>query len=250
MVETLNEVLSAYKVATLATMVSFNGLSPSYQKGKDAYLQALVELFSSRQHIQQVYEILLPVEREAVDALIRRSGQMSTYALFHHLGKLRLIDTSGEVKPAFHSGQPDLHQRNPRRLEEIMARLQAYGLVFAVPGRNGYGQEISLDFNLVQEYFIPDDIRDHLPKPAPVSPWRPPGVPAPERIAEGSARTFQRDLYFYWSFVRANPLQLTAKGLVLKRHLTALNETLLLRETIGTGQVENDFPDCFSFVAC
>ena len=64
----------------------------------------------------------------------------------------------------------------------------------------------------------------------------------PEKILESSARVFQRDLYLYWSYVYHNQPELIGKGLLAKRHLTAVNETLLQRETIGTGQSETDFP--------
>jgi hypothetical protein len=240
--DSLHSILSVYKVATLASMVSFNGLSPYYQKGKDAYLQALVELFNDPMHIQLTYQKLLPAEREVVDELLLHDGQMTTYSLSRHLSERKFIDPSGNNKPIFRNGQLDVHQRNPRNLEVNLARLQAFGLVFGVPVRNAYGQEVPVDFNLVQEYFIPEDIRVHLPPPPSTAPWKPQNIAAPDRILEGSARTFQRDLYFYWSFARSNPIQLTAKGLVLKRHLTALNDTMLVREAIGTGQAENDFP--------
>ncbi len=61
-------------------------------------------------------------------------------------------------------------------------------------------------------------------------------------MVAGSARVFQRDLYLYWSYIHHNPVELITKGALPKRHLTALNETLLQRETIGTGQGEADFP--------
>jgi hypothetical protein len=50
---------------------------------------------------------------------------------------------------------------------------------------------------------------------------------------EGSARAFQRDIYFYWSAVRANPLSLTREGRLYKRDLRLINAALLQQQEIG-----------------
>ncbi len=73
----------------------------------------------------------------------------------------------------------------------------------------------------------------------------PPSLDAPplSRVEESSARAFQRDLFLYWSYVRANqPLNLTMKGELYKRDLVGINDSLLVRETIGAGVTESSFP--------
>ena len=57
-------------------------------------------------------------------------------------------------------------------------------------------------------------------------------------VVEGSARAFQRDLYFYWSTVRANPLSLTREGRLYKRDLRLINAALLQQQEIGS---KNEF---------
>ena len=52
-------------------------------------------------------------------------------------------------------------------------------------------------------------------------------------VVESSARAFQRDLYFYWSTVRANPLSLTQEGRLYKRDLKLVNAALLQPIEIG-----------------
>jgi hypothetical protein len=52
-------------------------------------------------------------------------------------------------------------------------------------------------------------------------------------VVESSARAFQRDLYFYWSTVRANPLSLTQEGRLYKRDLKLVNAALLQQVEIG-----------------
>jgi len=58
---------------------------------------------------------------------------------------------------------------------------------------------------------------------------------------EGSARAFQRDIYFYWSTVRANPLSLTREGRLYKRDLRLINAALLQQQEIGQ-KTEFDVP--------
>ncbi len=242
MADKLNEVLETYKATALAAMANFNGMLVQDQKTKARYLHVLVDHFGSRSHIQQAYRDLSPAERDVVETLLRKNGQASTYVLEQRLAARKLIDTSERKKAQLYNNQPDYRQANSRYFDEVMARLQARGLVFGIQKRDPYSPPTGLDFTLVQEYFIPSSIRTQLPVPPPLPAWTPPDLSAPARVLEGSARTFQRDLYFYWSYIRSRPVELTAKGLVPKRNLTGLNETLLVRETIGTGVGENDFP--------
>jgi hypothetical protein len=47
-----------------------------------------------------------------------------------------------------------------------------------------------------------------------------------DRVLEGSANDFQRDVYLYWNYLRSQAVGLTAVGLVPKRHLLRLNEAM------------------------
>jgi hypothetical protein len=60
-------------------------------------------------------------------------------------------------------------------------------------------------------------------------------------VVEGSARAFQRDIYFYWSTVRANPLSLTKEGRLYQRDLRLINAALLQQQEIGQ-KTEFDAP--------
>jgi hypothetical protein len=89
---------------------------------------------------------------------------------------------------------------------------------------------------------IPEKTLRHLPPPPP--PPKPPELATlkVERVLESSARAFQREIYLYWSFIHKEAVPLIGRGLLLKKVLIALNETLLQREEIGTGKKESDFP--------
>ncbi|MBI5879561.1 MAG: helicase-associated domain-containing protein [Chloroflexi bacterium] len=75
------------------------------------------------------------------------------------------------------------------------------------------------------ELLIPAEVLEAI-RPA-RRPLRAPAAGQIERIEEGAAQTFQRDVYLYWNYLRGRPVELTAAGLVPKRHLTRLNEVLI-----------------------
>ncbi len=71
--------------------------------------------------------------------------------------------------------------------------------------------------------------------------WGPGSPPAP--VEETSTATAQRELFIYWSHVRAHPLPLTQAQLVQKRALRDLNEQLLRPEPgLNRGHEETAFP--------
>src|SRR5205085_10620243 len=74
---------------------------------------------------------------------------------------------------------------------------------------------------------IPKVVLAQLP-PAPAPPPTAQGLKV-EHEHPGSARTFQRDLYLYWSFVRETPFRLTLKGQPPKPVLKTLAGKLLDR---------------------
>jgi hypothetical protein len=240
--ETLNDVLNGYSLPTLTTLAGLNNLAVKDGKAKSVYVYLLAEFFGNRGHIQKVYRELQPVEREVVDTLMHQKGYASAIAIERRLSSNKLIESLAKKRPYTAYNQPDFNKTVPQRFEDVMARLLVKGLVFGVRQLNSYNQPALMDFNQVQEYFIPDAIRSNLPETSSLPSWVPKKIPTPVLIKESSARSFQRDLYFYWSFLRSNPVQLTARGLIPKRNLTSLNETLLFREVIGPGQGENDFP--------
>jgi hypothetical protein len=60
-----------------------------------------------------------------------------------------------------------------------------------------------------------------------------------ERVAEGSAHDFQRDVYLFWNYLRGQVVALTAAGLVPKRHVLKLNEAMTGRAEPATVRDES-----------
>jgi len=57
-------------------------------------------------------------------------------------------------------------------------------------------------------------------------------------IRESSAQDFQRDVYLYWNYLRAQNVTLTAAGHVPKRHLVKLNDALSVKADIRDARDE------------
>jgi hypothetical protein len=236
----LAEILSAFSSQTLNFIVSYRGLSIP-QKNKVAVVAALTNFFQDPRQIKDTEAMLAPAHRAVVNLILQQDGEASLTVIRKHLLRANLIDIKdrNDYSSKYHS--PDHKATHSRHLEDIMANLLARGLVFARRENPAGNTSTVLDFSLSDVYIIPDTIRKHLKPPPAEPPWSPEAAKPPARINESSARSFQRDLYLYWSYIRQNQVELTAKGLIPKRHLVALNNSLLVREEIKTGQGEDSF---------
>jgi hypothetical protein len=240
MAESLADILNGYSASTLTAIISYCSLrSPSNKKAD--HVRTLSAAFSDPARIQAVYAGLQGAGREVVHILLRQDGISGVVSLRQQLLAKKLIEPISNSARQIMPRPPDYRATTSRQLQDVLAHLLARGLVFSSRPRTS-GQEPALDFYLAQQYFIPEEIRKHLPPPPSEPEWLFPLKSAPAEVTEGSARVFQRDLYLYWSYIRRNAVELTAKNQVAKRHLVALNDALLVKETIRTGQVEGDFP--------
>jgi hypothetical protein len=238
--ETLKDFLEPYEFATLQAMSNYNGYKTQPRQNKAELIRNLVSCFSDPVKVKQNFEKLTPPEQEAIRVFQRQGGRASRGGISRRLRDLKLIEERDTRLNPNTSQQPDFRKADSRILDEILAHLQVMGLVCGRPALDPWGHTGALTLRLTDEYLIPPPVLALLPPP--------PELPhivsaeAPFRVMESSARVFQRDLYLYWSYVYRTRPDLIAKGLLAKRHLTAVNETLLQRETINTGQGEADFP--------
>jgi hypothetical protein len=234
----LEKLLANYTLKTLKSMAAYRGIDAS-QANKETVIKLLFTFLADSKQIQKMEEQLSAGQKEVINVLLNHNGKASYNTIQKHLRKKKLIDAS--EKPNLYRNEPSHKASQTRDLDTLMANLLARGLVFSGTEREPGMAPASLTFSRVSIYTIPELVRQHLKPPPPEPPWTPPEASAPAQIIEGSTRTFQRDLYLYWSFVRQNPVEMTTKGYIQKRILVALNNTLLVREEIKKGQGEDDF---------
>lgn len=242
MAKPLHGILDTYNSATLKEMASFHGISVPGQQSKRQFIERLSIIFVNPERIKRLMVELSPAEQEVVFVLLRNGGTARRQAVERALAIRGLLERSISTSRTGGQSKPRLKVKNSRQLDEILASLLVSGLVFGVlAGSRRMEMGGLLDFSLVEEYFIPDEIRRYLPAPPPEPQPEPLKSANTVRVIPGSARTFQRDIFLYWSFVQSNRLELTGKGTLAKRDLKALNQSLLVREEIGAGVNESHF---------
>lgn len=243
--DALLELLKGYKYEALLQMSEANGLastSPRHQRlTKQALIEALHERLSSPEHASETLHKLGPLERSVLERLLMRSGDLPTAVLREELQREDI------AQPGPRKGAGDLYEgtaTEPSKnyVEDILARLTLHGLVLSSgqPQRWMANTKLGLSPGLILS--VPEPLRSHLPKPPlPLVDWGRGNLPAP--IEKGNTLVAQRDLFIYWSYVRAQPLVLTQAGLLQKRTMRAISEQLLMPEhPLGEAGTETDLP--------
>ncbi len=239
----LSEILNTYSAPTLAEFARYNEITFNNPRLKVNMVRALEGHFSNLNRLKPVLESLSPAEKAVIHLLQRQGGRARLLEIQSELFARKLADPQSITAAHYDKFKPRLDAPAGRSLPDILARLQALGLVFAEyqPDESVRTPPL-LSFKLEEDYFIPEMFLERLPPPPPPPP--PPELPslAVERVLESSARTFQRDLFLYWSYLHEQPAPVTAKGLLQKRALSGLNAALQQKEEIGVGKKESDFP--------
>lgn len=245
MPEDFKTLLDTYTSATLDSIARFHEILPKQNKSKAAVIAILTKELTQPARIQKTVNGLSPTARAALDALLRREGQTSVRNLREELARLDLIDRKAKVEFGEYSRlKPDPHAKNSRRLEDVLAYLQLCGLVFNADGLSTPNAALAAKRDFHQQIataLIPEAIRRHLLKPAPLPERKEPPLKI-QTASEGSARAFQRELYLYWGYVRDNSPSVTAKNELNKKALREVNALLLTRHELQSGETENDHP--------
>jgi Helicase conserved C-terminal domain len=210
---------------------------------KLATAQWLAQKLTQREQVEQGLRKLRPIEREVLEMIQRVGGEISSSALKRALEKTKAVSPTPRGKNRWGMTSYDPYQGNPNysgkpALEDVAARLALLGLAFSRQVAAGYKQ--TLGWELGRYLVIPEEIRAFLPAPAAEQ-----GTIAtePARVEPGSARTFQRDLSRYWSFVRrAGALSLTAQGYVYKKTLLEIAKALGWQENKKLDEKTNLYP--------
>jgi hypothetical protein len=232
MADPLPVLLEAYNSGSLTAIAGYHGLVNKGAQTKSQSIASLSRALAEPERIAHSWQDLSPAERGLVEELQRQGGQARPRALHRNLARAGLV----EAPPP----GPDRREANPRaagsrRFADVLARLNLRGLVFEAedtPPPGGFSPGSTppkRDFRRIAGLVcIPDEILAHLPPP-PAAPSVVAATVEAEHVRAGSARTFQRDLYLYWSFVRETPIRLTLKGQPPKPVLRTLAAQLLER---------------------
>jgi hypothetical protein len=245
MPENLKILLETYTSATLDSIARVHDLLPKQDKSKLAVITILEKELTQPARIQRTFNGLSPTAQAVLNAILRRDGKVTVRQLREELARLDVIDRKAQVEFSEYSRlKPDPRAANSRRLEDILTHLELYGLVFNAFSLDNPNPSLVTKYSFhdpLFSVFVPESIRRHLPKPPPL-PEREEVPPRVKTTREGSARTFQRELYLYWGFIRDHTPFLTAKDELSKKALREVNALLLTRHELQSGESENDHP--------
>jgi hypothetical protein len=243
MQDDLTQLLDEYSSNALNSIERYHNLIAQGTKTKPLIIEALVKVLSERQYVLRLLNDLDPVERAVVDAILRRGGSASVRNVHEELIRIGFLDHNGKVKQNGKGSRSSLSKES-RNLNNILIRLTVVGLVYTNDTLNkprSYSQGKQNLQHIPTNLIIPMVIRQCLPPPAELPEPRMAAVKI-LNIRESSARTFQRDLYLYWSFVRDHAPSITLKGELEKRKLREVNTILLDRCELAKADTENDHP--------
>lgn len=233
----IKSALQGYNLQVLQVMARMNGISVDSHR-KAPHVNALVRALYNKKAVERALPQLSARERRALDLLVLHGGTMTSQRLKQVLKREDLVKEHPRYKSKYGyyqhlKGNP--RSKDSRYFQDIIMRLTCLGLI--VSQGNSEPGSTMIGFVPGIKLVIPPQVLTHLPE---VTFEEDTTVPDIDLEVEASARTFQRDLYLYWSYIRDNKAHLTSKGYVYKRVLKKLNETLLVSGDMGKGRGEKD----------
>lgn len=223
-----DELLKPYSLASLQAAATARGIEPG-GKTKGKLLQVLARTLYDADTIASLLAELTPSERDLLDRVVLLGGEVLTASLRHQLGAEGAIDSPDLDR--VNAGAATTRARG--RFEDIVARLSVRGLLFSV-NVGPYRQQVELG-NLGQYLYIPQGVMKHIP--APTHEFETSPAPTAEDLADRDS--LLRDLYFLVAAVRDEPIPLSTRGQIPKRHLIRLDG--LFRRPEGAAAVRSEW---------
>lgn len=223
-----DELLKPYSLASLTAAATARGIEP-VPKTKGKLLQVLSKALYEVDSIASILARLGPSERDLLDRVVLLGGEVLTASLRHQLGAEGAVDSPSLDRA---NGGPPTVNSARGRFEDIVARLSMLGLLFAT-NVGPYRQHVELG-SLGQYLYIPHGVMRHLPPPSSAVETSPP--PVVDVSADREA--LLRDVYMLVAAVRDEPIPLSVRGQIPKRHLIRLDQ--LFRRPEGAARVRSE----------
>lgn len=227
MLLSLTEALSNYKLHVLTRMARTAEIEVPDRR-KETLVNALVQRLYTPTAINRAMAHMNSREIACLQRLQAVDGEVRSTGLKLAMVRARLVEESPN-----HAAYSRYNPPPADSFETVITTLLERGLVLT---RGSLGGGTLLDLEPGAVLWIPIEARRHLP-PLPESKAHTVEI---HSTREGSARTFQRDLYLYWSHLREKPLTPTQALWLRKSDLRAVNEKLLVKSNLGTGSGEKD----------
>jgi hypothetical protein len=235
------KLLESYHFGILKDMGLLLKIHPPSGK-KQAYINALAPKLFTPALIDKGLSRLSKRERETL-AELQRIGERALTSRFRvHLVRAGIVEGGKSAKPRHTVSSYNIHgpERNRTTFSVVIARLMAAGLLCGEEITTSYfSNRTKIHYDNVRVLYIPEAVAERLPSPPPRRSLAL-QIERVIRAVEGSARAFQRDLYFYWSAAHTSPLSLTKEGRLYRRDLRLVNSAVTQSADIDS----HDEPDC------
>jgi len=230
MANPLRTLLDSYRYQTLLGIAEFSGIATTATNGPRLRKRALIEVLHDQLFTQeraaQALSRLSALERTVLDRLLLHHGEIPTNAFRDELQRHDVVQSAPRDRISTEPYEGDPFNPQANYFEDVMARLTLHGLVFSTGIPSHWPMNTKMGFSPGLLLTVPQTLRSYLPQPTlPPVEWGPGNLPAPAEQANTAVA--QRDLFIYWSHVRAQQVPLTQVGLVQKRVLRTISEQLL-----------------------
>jgi hypothetical protein len=234
MATNIRRLLDTYHFNILKDMALLLRVVPQSQT-KQAHMDRLAPILFTQYAVQTGLEKLGKREKNALAAIQRAGGSIAASKLKRQLLRQQVIQLQKDSRSYSSYGSTNIHLSEQQRtsFEHVIGRLIASGLVFAEGiSDTAHSNRTKIYYDNPNTVYVPQKIQHLLPEPPPLTAhsFKPESL---TRIQEYSARTFQRDIYLYWSTVRTEPLNLTNEQRLYKKDLNRINAALQKQEELG-----------------
>lgn len=237
----LAQALDDFNANDLGVVLSAAGVA-DVPKLKHEKVRIWIKLVGDPARIQRALAGLAPESRRALELLQGVGGELRTERF------RSILVRAGVVSPKEPDAYGYTYNRQPAQratkkepsrppFQQVLVSLLQAGLIWTHTLHDNQPGNAKIGFDGGRFVYIPDEVAPSLPPP----PVKENPLPRLAQTLEGSARTFQRDLYLLWSAAREAPLQLTNAGLLRVSDLKRVAGQLLVAETIAKGAKEDDY---------
>ena len=231
-------ILDSYNANIVKEMAIAAGIDITHNGrilSKDALAARLESVYFSKERVTASYARLGDLEKNVLNRLLLQGGSVPTQRFRRELLRAGVV-TEGQVPEHGRAAQHIPYARgyiglpvpaDSRVFEDVVARLTYHGLVFSL--RHPYNPQMyKLQYHPDHVLLVPESIRPYLPEPvavpSPRKDWQ------PVQVYEEDPILFVRDLYLYWDYARRNEVPILKSGLIAKRALKAINQSLIVAD--------------------
>jgi hypothetical protein len=233
------DLLRTYGNPSLQQMLSQREL-PHQGLGKQKMVDALARDLYAPKRVQAALAALVGIERAVLDQLILAGGEAPTARFVATLERDGVLEPHQKLPQSPYDwekrGSP--WESGSRKFVDVVSRLGVLGLAFTAEPVGSGGFIVDLP-TPGQRLFIPTAILRQLPAVT-VEPEQPPAPPTTVHPADPTV--VLRDVYTLLSSARGGALLLTSRGVLAKRALVRLDESLRQPENAAQARTEHDLP--------